>query len=202
MSVGCASEHTAVVDSNGSLWTFGRGWLGHDGRPSLAQVTPRRVIAALEPTAAAAAAAAGAGAAAEADDTVAAAAAAAGGTGLHPEEQQGQAEHVEEDFPPAPAVVAPPPAAAAAAVLPHYVEVSCGGAHTAVLSDSGALYTFGLGTVGQLGHYPRMYSRREPHGEAEPTPRRVDMNTTAFDDSSNSSDGGVGSGGGSGGVGR
>ena len=36
----------------------------------------------------------------------------------------------------------------------HAVSVACGGSHTAVLTKSGRLYTFGYGMHGQLGHGP------------------------------------------------
>ena len=106
-SVGCAAEHTAIVDVEGGVWTCGRGWLGH-GYPQLAQVTPLNVDF---------------------------------------EEGQGGSSVI-------------------------CMQVACGAGHTAVVAEDGNVWTFGVGTVGQLGH-PTLYGRNEPGGEAEPRPRMV-----------------------------
>ncbi|KAL5725775.1 HECT-type E3 ubiquitin transferase [Ranunculus cassubicifolius] len=58
-------------------------------------------------------------------------------------------------------------------------QVSCGEYHTAAISENGEVYTWGLGTMGQLGHCSLQY------GDKELLPRRVvaldgiDMKTVA-----------------------
>ncbi|KAG0464606.1 hypothetical protein HPP92_018770 [Vanilla planifolia] len=47
------------------------------------------------------------------------------------------------------------------------IKVSCGEYHTAAISENGELYTWGLGTMGQLGHCTLQY------GDKELIPRRV-----------------------------
>ncbi|KAL3723408.1 hypothetical protein ACJRO7_035575 [Eucalyptus globulus] len=51
--------------------------------------------------------------------------------------------------------------------LVKITHVSCGEYHTAAISDKGEVYTWGLGTMGQLGHCSLQY------GDKELLPRRV-----------------------------
>ncbi|KAL5167466.1 Ultraviolet-B receptor UVR8 [Glycine soja] len=51
--------------------------------------------------------------------------------------------------------------------LVKIAKVSCGEYHTAVISDKGEVYTWGLGNMGQLGHSSLQY------GDKELLPRRV-----------------------------
>lgn len=56
-----------------------------------------------------------------------------------------------------------------AALRDHNVlQVACGGAHTAVVTESGAVFTMGLNDYGQLGHTPKAHHAPVPQQVALP----------------------------------
>lgn len=160
-SVDCGAQHTAVIDSTGCLWTFGRGWLGHDSRPTLAQVTPCKVT--MHSDAKLVDVSCGEGHTAVLTD-----AGALYTFGLNTVGQLGDPRRSA----PTPCMLEHPVFRASGVV-----QVACGRAHTVVLTGLGAVYSWGDGSSGQLGHdeYPPMMREIGDAPSYCSEPRLVDM---------------------------
>ena len=139
-SVDCGAQHTAVIDSTGCLWTFGRGWLGHDSRPTLAQVTPRKVT--MNTDVKFVDVSCGEGHTAVLTDE-----GALYTFGVNTSGQLGYADAHPRRSVATPSMLEHPVLRASGVV-----QVACGRAHTVVLTGLGAVYSWGDGSAGQLGH--------------------------------------------------
>eukprot|EP01043_Picozoa_sp_COSAG02_P043645 COSAG02_NODE_3821_length_6188_cov_3.353917_2_plen_546_part_00 len=149
-SVDCGATHTAVCDTTGCLWTFGRGWLGH-GQPALAQLTPHKVAS--MPATKFVDVSCGEGHTAVLTDV--------GSLFTFGFDNVGQLGHSRDES--QLGNVRPPvgfPCKVEHLALNHagVVQVACGKRHTVALTGLGTVYSWGDGTSGQLGHdeYPPM----------------------------------------------
>ena len=140
LSVACGDGHTAAVLDDGALFTFGRGDdgnLGHGDKDN--QTSPKRVeLAVWHGKRVLSVACGGSHTAAVLDD---------GTLFTFGDGSYGQLGHGDKEQQPLPKCVE-----LVAWLSKRVMSVACGLQHTAAVFDGGALFTFGRGDDGQLGH--------------------------------------------------